>query len=260
VILLIWLYPVFLALMTSLKPDSEVVRDPLALPKEPTLNAYKSILEYLDFGRMLGNSVFISVLGSALAVILAMPPAYALSRFKIPGGDFIFILLLTGLMIPQQSVIIPLYEELRAFKLHDSLWGLAIIHGVYGIPYIMLLLRGYMVSIPKELEMAARVDGCSDWGVFRRIIIPLCLPGVAVAWTLNVISVWNELFFALILLSSTSKFPVSVGYTLFTRGRYFNSWNMPQAATMLGQLPIVLLYILAYRYIKQGIYSGAVKG
>jgi ABC-type glycerol-3-phosphate transport system permease component len=256
----LWLYPIFLALITSLKPDVEVMGAPLSLPRAPSLDAYKKILDILDFDRMLWNSLFISVLGSALAVILGVLPAYALSRYDIPGADIIFMVLLTGLMIPQQAVIISLYEVMRKLNLLDNLWGLVIIHGVYGIPYMMLLLRGYMVGVPKELEMAARVDGCSDVGVFRHVILPLISPGLVVAGTLNIISVWNELFFSLILLNSNTNFPVAVGYNLFKWGKYFISWNLPSAATILGQLPIVLLYIVAYRYIKQGIYAGAIKG
>lgn len=259
-ILAIWLYPIGLTINTSLKTDLEVMHDPIALAKQPTLNAYKSILDILDFGTMLKNSVFISVGGSMLGVILSILPAYALSRFKIPGGDAIFILLLTGLMIPTQTVIIPLYDLFYKLNLLDKLWGLIIYHGVYGIPFITMLLRGYMASVPKELEYAARVDGCSDMGVFRHVIIPLTVSGIAVALTLNIISVWNDLFIELIFLSDKAYFPVSVGYTIFRRSKYFNSWNMPAASTMLGQLPIVILYIFAYRYIKQGIFAGAVKG
>jgi raffinose/stachyose/melibiose transport system permease protein len=246
--------------MTSLKPDAEVTRDPLALPSSPTFDAFISAWGMLNFKQMIWNSAVISIGGTALALALALLPAYVLSRFKIPGGTAIFIVILTGEMIPQQAVIIPLYEELRALHLLDSLWGLILVHGVYGLPFCLLVMRGFMASIPKELEDAARVDGCSDLGIFRRVMLPLVIPGIAVAGTLNIISIWNELFFAMIFLDSAINFPVSVGLTILKQGRYFSSWNLPAAAMLIAQFPTVILYVLGYRYIRQGIFSGAVKG
>lgn len=260
IVLIIWAFPVVLTIMTALKSDTEVTMGPLALPTHPTLDAFAGIWQMMNFKQMLWNSTFISVGGTALAIALALVPAYALSRFNIPGGDVIFIIILTGEMIPAQAVIIPLYEELRGLHLLDSLWGLVLVHGVYGLPFVLLVMRGFMAGIPRELENAARVDGCSDLGTLRHVVLPLVTPGIAVAGTLNIISIWNELFFALIFLDSQANFPVSVGLTILKQGRYFSSWNLPAAALLIGQLPTIILYIFAYRYIKQGIFSGAVKG
>jgi len=260
IVFIVWAFPVVLTIMTALKSDVEVMRGPLALPSHPTFDAFVGVWSMLNFKQMLWNSMFISVGGTALAIALALLPAYALSRFNIPGGDVIFIVILTGEMIPAQAVIIPLYEELRGLHLLDSLWGLVLVHGVYGLPFVLLVMRGFMASIPKELENAARVDGCSDLGVFRHVILPLVIPAIAVAGTLNIISIWNELFFAMIFLDSQANFPVAVGLTILKQGRYFSSWNLPAAAMLIGQMPTIILYIFAYRYIKQGIFSGAVKG
>ncbi|MBN1315561.1 MAG: carbohydrate ABC transporter permease [Anaerolineales bacterium] len=260
VLVIIWFYPIGLTVITSLKTDTEFQHSPLSLPDNPSLKAFSDIFQMLDFGTMLKNSFILSFGGTALAILLSIFPAYALSRHPIPGRDIIFVILLTGLMVPQQSVVIGLHEQLKALDLLNKLIGVVIVHGVYGIPYVMLILRGYIVGIPKELEMAARVDGCTDWGVLRHIILPCMIPGIAVAGTLNIISIWNELFFSLIFFDSQKLFPVSVGLSILKQGRYFVSWNLPTAAALISQLPTVILYILAYQFIKEGLFSGALKG
>lgn len=260
-LILLWAFPMLLAIMTSFKTNSEMLlKGPLALPSGLSLKAYVKAWDILNFKTLLWNSLLYAFAGTALAVALASLPAYALSRFRIPGGTAIFILLLTGMMLPQQTVVIPLYNVLRRINLLDSQLGLILVHGIYGLPFVLLILRGFMVSIPQELESAARVDGCTDIGVFRYVIMPLVTPAVAVAFALNFINIWKEFFFALIFLSSDANFPITVGILRVTHDQYFSSWNMPAAALVMAQLPAIILYILAYRWIAQGIYTGAVKG
>ena len=259
-ILIIWLYPLFLTLSTSLKTEIEILQSPLALPKRPSFDAFFKTWELLGFGSLLKNSLIIASGSVFIGMVLSSIPAYAFSRYQIPGGDVIFILLLTGMMLPQQTVIIPLHDILRRLGLLDNLFGLMIVHAAYGMPFNMLVMRGFMANIPKELESAARVDGCSDFGVYRHIILPLTLPAFAVAGTLNFINIWNEFFFAIILLNSQSNYPVTVGMITIQQSRYFSAWNTPAAALIMAQLPTILLYLLAHRYITQGILAGAVKG
>ncbi len=259
-ILLIWLYPLILTLMTSLKTEAEILQSPLALPKKPSLDAFFKTWELLDFGSLLKNSFIIATGSVMIGIFLSSIPAFAFSRFQIPGGSILFILLLTGMMLPQQTVILPLHEVLRRLGLLDNLFGLMIVHAAYGMPFNMLIMRGFIATIPRELESAARVDGCSDFGVYRHIILPLTLPAIAVAATLNFINIWNEFFFAIILLNSQSNYPVTVGMITIQQSRYFSAWNTPAAALMMAQLPTILLYLLAHRYITEGMLAGALKG
>lgn len=255
-----WIFPMFLTLITSVKTDTEFLKGPFALPQNPTLRAFGQVWQDLDFQQLLLNSFIYATGGTALAIFLAIFPAYALSRFRIPGDRVIFIILLTGMMLPQQTVIIPLYDVLREINLLNSRLGLIVVHAVYGLPLQLLILRGFMVGIPVELESAARVDGCSDFGVLRHIILPLAAPAVAVGFTLNFINIWKEFFFALVFLNSPQVLPVTIGILQLTSHRYFTSWNLPAAGLVLAQLPTVLLFIFAYRWITQGIYAGSVKG
>jgi raffinose/stachyose/melibiose transport system permease protein len=258
--LLVWLYPVFLSLITAIKPDNEILRNPLAMPLQPTLQAFVKAWDYLMFGTLARNSFIIAIGSVLLGMVISSIPAYAFSRYRIPGGNFIFLMLLTTLMVPQQTVIIPLYDLLNRLHLLDSFLGIIIVHAAYGMAFNMFVMRGFMVGIPSELESAARVDGCSDFGVYRHIILPLSIPGIAVAATLNFINIWNEFFFAIILMQSQGKFPITVGIITIQQSQYFSAWNTPAAALIMAQLPTVILYILAHRYITQGILAGAVKG
>lgn len=256
----VWIYPFFLTVITSLKTNDDVLNNPFALPQHLTLDAYSTVWSVLSFGQLLRNSVTYAVLGSFFALVLATFPSYAFSRYRIPGGKVLFTILLTTLMLPQQTVLIPLYSELNRMGLLNTQIGLILVHTVYGIPFVMLLLTGFMVSIPRELEAAARVDGCTDVGVLRYLIVPLSLPAMAVAFTLQFIGIWKEFIFALSFLNTDSLLPITTGILKFTVSQYFTTFTLPAAAVVLSLLPILALFVFARRWIMQGIFVGAVKG
>ena len=179
-------------------------------------------------------------------------PAFALSRFEPPGKRYIFALLLTGLMLPQQTVLIPLYDMLRWLHLFDTRIGLIIVHGVYGMPSQILILRGFMTTIPRDIEKAAQIEGATDFQIFTKVILPLAVPGIVVGYTLNFIAIWKEFVFALVFLNSESIFPVTVGMLKLNSDRYISAFNLPSAGLVISQIPIVILFIFAYRWISSG--------
>ena len=256
----IWIYPFILTVFTSLKTPDDVLNDPFNFPPHLTLDAYSTVWNELNFGQLLKNSLLYGILGSLFALAFAAFPSYAFSRFHIVGGRTLFTILLTTLMLPQQTVIIPLYTELDHLSLLNTQPGLIIVHTVYGIPFTMLLLTGFMANLPRELESAARVDGCGDVGVLCRIMLPLSVPAMAVAFTLNFIGIWKEFIFALSFLNSDSLLPITTGILKFTVSQYFSTFNLPAAAVIASLLPILVLFVFAHRWIMQGIYVGAIKG
>ncbi len=151
----VWLGPIILVVMTSIKSNDAFLAGPFALPTEPTFAPYVTVWNALGFGRLLANSFLYATAGSALAVILALVPSFALSRFDVPGKRLVFGVILTGLMLPQQTVLIPLYDTLRALNLLDTRIGLIVVHAAYGMPAQILILRGFMTTIPREIEKAA---------------------------------------------------------------------------------------------------------
>ena len=258
--IILWVYPIILMLFTSVRPQADISRSPFALPHHFTLNAYKEAWNVLDFKDLLKNSLLYAIAGSLLGIIFAFCGAYAFSRLPIWGRRTIFMTLLLGYALPQPTVIIPLYDMLRETGLLGTRLGLVIIHGAYGMPLELLILTGFISGIPRELEMAARVDGCSDIGVIRHVIFPLSVPAMAVGFTLNFIGIWKEFFFALTFLSSSQTYPVTVGILKVTSSQYLTSLNLPAATVILAQLPILILFIFAYRWITEGLFAGAIKG
>jgi len=259
-IALVWVGPFLLMVVTSIKPNAEFLRGPFALPVAPNLDAYRKVWAGLDFPTLLGNSFLYSATGAALAVVLALVPAYGLSRFEIPGKKFIFGILLMGLMLPQQTVLIPLYTTLRTLHLLDTKIGLILVHGVYGMPMQILALRGFMTSIPKEIDKAAFIEGATDFQVFWKIILPLSIPGILVSYTLNFIAIWKEFVFSLVFLNNESNFPVTVGMLKLNSDRYMSAFNLPSAGLVISQIPIIILFLLLYRKMAGGKVAGAVKG
>ena len=257
---LVWLGPIILIVMTSLKSNEAFLADPFSLPTSPTIASYVTVWDALGFDTLLGNSLLYATLGSAFAVVLALVPAYALSRKQIPGQKIIFAMLLTGLMLPQQTVLIPLYDTLRTLNLLDTKLGLIIVHAAYGMPSQVLILRGFMTAIPRELDKAAFLEGASDWQIFLKVILPLSVPGILVGYTLNFIAIWKEFVFGLVFLNSEANFPVTVGMLKLNSDRYMSVFNLPAAGLVISQIPIVILFLLTYRLITGGQFAGAVKG
>lgn len=256
----VWIGPLALMVMTSIKPNSEFLNGPYALPIAPTFEPYRTVWQGLKFGVLLQNSLLYAATGSALAVTLALVPAFALSRFDPPGKRYIFALLLTGLMLPQQTVLIPLYDILRWLHLLDTRIGLIIVHGVYGMPSQILILRGFMTTIPRDIEKAAQIEGATDFQIFWRVILPLAVPGIVVGYTLNFIAIWKEFVFALVFLNNEAIFPVTVGMLKLNSDRYISAFNLPSAGLVISQIPVAILFILAYRWISSGNFVGSVKG
>jgi len=257
---LLWNAPPVLTLITALKSDAEILSGPFSLPSTLDLSKFAEAWDVLAYGSLFWNSLLYAAGGSALAVLLAIVPAVAFTWYPIPGRAFLFVLLLTTIMLPQQAVIIPLFTLLRTVGLLDTRLGLVLVHAAYGMPFLLLILTGFVGSIPRELEQAARIDGCSDFAVLRHIVVPLSMPAIAVGFTLNFIEIWKEYFFALILLSTSDTLPVNVGILTVTSDLYFTSLNLPSAAVILAQLPIIILFVFAYRWITEGLYAGSVKG
>jgi ABC-type glycerol-3-phosphate transport system permease component len=256
----LWNSPVALTVMTSLKTDQSVLSNPFAFPNPLSFSAFRHAWVILAYSQLFWNSLLYATAGSALAISLAFVPAYVFSTLKLPGKVALFVILLTTLMLPQQTVILPLFTLLKSLNMLDSRLGLIIVHATFGMPFEILILTGFMTSMPRDLFAAARIDGCADFGVLRHIVIPLTLPAIAVGFTLNFIEIWKEYFFALVFLSSDSVMPVNLGILAVSTSQYATSMNLPSAAVVLAQLPIVILFIFAYRAITQGLYSGAVKG
>lgn len=255
----VFAYPAFLTVVTSLKSQDAVITSPLGLPTHPTVSAYSTTWSVLGFGGLLLNSLFYAGAGAGIGLLISIYPAYAFSRFRFFGSRTIFIMLLTTLMLPQQTALLPLYDALTRLGLLNTRMGLVIIHAAWGMPLQLLLLTGFLANQPKELEEAARVDGARDIQLLRYVILPLALPAMAVGFVLNFVGIWKEFIFALTFLNSETLYPLTTGILKFTTSQYFTSFTLPAAAVVISQLPLIVLFLFTHRWLTRGIYAGAVK-
>lgn len=253
------LLPYIWMFSTSLRLPRESFRlPPKWLPTDFAIENYATVFTKLDFPRYFGNSVFVSGLVVIGQLIFASMAAFAFARLRFPGKNFLFLLLMSALMIPIQSTIIPLFVLLSRMGLKDSLWSL-ILPG-WSSAFGVFMLRQYFLSIPNDLEDAARVDGASIWVVYWNIMLPLVGTALAVLAVLTFNGTWNEFFRPFIFISKPDSFTLPLGLNAL-RGEFgTGSVSVILAGVVLALLPTLFLYIFSQRYLVEGIASTGIKG
>lgn len=179
-------------------------------------------------------------------------------QVALPGSGLLFALILFGMFIPYQSILIPLFQFMKSIGLYGSLFGLVLVHVIYGIPIVTLIFRNYYSEIPDELVEAARIDGAGFFGIFRHVILPLSVPAFVVVAIWQFTQIWNEFLFAVTLTRPESQ-PITVALAQLAGGEAVK-WNLPMAGAILAALPTLLVYILLGRYFLRGLLAGSVKG
>jgi len=253
------LFPFYWMLMTSIKPPSEIVTSPpILVTRHPTLSAYVDVLTKLSMGRYLRNSFFIAISAMSITVVLGVMAGYGLARFKIKGLKAFLLILLVSQLLPDVSLVLPLFIILGRIGLLDTFLGVILANVMQWLPFVILILRPYFLQIPKTLEEAARIDGCSFRGAMLRIIVPLALPGIVSAAILTFLFSWGEFVFALTFLSKNELQPVTIGiYNAI--GQYGIRYNRLMASSTFAILPVVLVFIFFQRYIRWGLMVGGLK-
>jgi multiple sugar transport system permease protein len=252
------LVPFVWTLSTSLKNIDEVfVYPPTLLPATPKWSNYSRLWDALPIGRWIVNSAYIVVLTVFGKLVLASTAAYAFARLRFPGRDWIFYTFLTSLMIPWEVTLIPGFVLMRQLGWVDSHLALIIpgIGDVFGI----FLLRQFFMSIPRELEDAAKIDGAGYLRVFLTIVLPLSRPALAVVAVLGFMSVWNSFLWPLIMMNSPEKFTLPVGLQLLN-SQHGTDWTTLMAGDVIALTPVVVVYLLAQKYFIEGITLTGVKG
>ena len=252
--------PYLWMLITSLKPPTELNLFPVRyLPIEATLNAYTLLFTTTSFARYFLNSSVVAFGTVVATTTVAVLAAYALSRFRIPGKQYILISLLVTQLIPAVLLVVPLFLSLRSIGLLNTWWGLIIVHSAFATPFTTWLMTGFLDALPKELDEAALIDGCSYLGAFRWVIAPLLAPGIAASATYVFIYSWNEFIYALTFTSSDAARTLPIGLHNFI-GEYIIRWDLLTAGGVISVIPTVLFFMLVQRHLIAGLTSGAVKG
>lgn len=252
------LVPFLWMVSTSLMDEFEVYQyPPRLLPGDPVWSNYPNALSAAPFARFFLNSAIMSVFIVAGHLFTAATAGYAFARLRFPGRDRVFILFLANLMVPVIVLLIPRFLLVNAFGWVDTYMGLIITElvSVWGI----FLMRQYFLSIPRDLEDAARIDGANEWQVFWRVALPLSKPALATVALFSFVETWKSFLWPLIVTRSMAMRPVEVGIAAF-HGLYFANWPFQMAAAVTAVIPILVLFLFTQRYFVRGIQLAGLKG
>ena len=253
-----FLLPVYLMILTGLKPINQVdLKTMWSLPVGG-LHIENFLAGYKQLAPNLKNSLLMVIPEAILSSLLGSLNGYLLSKWKFPGSNVIFTLILFGMFIPYQSILIPLVKFMQAIKLYGDIPGLVLVHIIYGIPITTLIFRNYYAGIGTEILEAGRIDGASLLGIYRYIMLPLSGPSFAVVIIWQFTQAWNEFLFA-VILTNQSHWPVTVALNNLA-GSQLVQWNVLMAATFLAALPTLIVYIFLGRFFLRGLMAGALKG
>ncbi len=261
---ILYLFPVYVLLITSFKSFEQVSLSrmwelPTSLSLESFNRAWNGGEGVVGMRGSFLNSVYLVVPATVISCLLGSLNGYVLAKWKFPGSNTLFTLILFGMFIPYQSILVPLVQTLSAMKLYGTLPGLILTHVVYGLPITTLIFRNYYATVPTELVEAAHMDGADFFGIYRYIILPLSAPGFVVVAIWQFTAIWNEFLFGLIITNSPELRPVTVALQNLS-GSQYTQWNVQMAGALLVALPTLLVYLLLGRYFLRGMMAGALKG
>ena len=252
--------PYIIMLLTSLVPQSQLIAPGgNLLPSNPTLAAYRELFASTSFLDYLTNSVVTALCTVAFSLLIAMTAAISLSRFRFRGRSAVLTSLLIAQLFPAVLLVIPLQVELRTMSLLDSRWGLMLIYATFATPFATFLLKSFLDGLPRELDEAATIDGCSPLQMIRHILLPLMRPGLTAAGTYIFIFAWNEFLYALTFTQTTAAQTIPVGLSLFI-GEFQIRWDLLTAGGVLAAAPVLVGFMLVQKQLVSGLTAGAVKG
>jgi raffinose/stachyose/melibiose transport system permease protein len=257
-ILVLSLFPLAWAFLTSLKTNVEVMQAPYALPSEVQWANYAEAWVIGRFRTYIANTVLITLPTVLLVCTLALVTAFALTKLRIAGSGAIFLFFLLGLMVPVHGYMVPLYYNLRGLGLLDSRLGTVLAMTAVFLPFAIYLMRSAVEKVPEEMIESARIDGANPVQTLALIVTPLVKPTLMALVVLQTIWTWNEFLIPLITLFTDSHRTVSIGLTFF-QTRFGNDYRLTAAGTIISAAPLILIYLVFQRQFVQGLLAGAVK-
>ncbi|HEX2926429.1 MAG TPA: carbohydrate ABC transporter permease [Ruminiclostridium sp.] len=261
-IAVVLLFPLYWMLVTSFKYEADIFKThPSLFPERIFVDSYISQLSDGQFNmfRSFFNSAVISLSVMAVSTVLSIPAAYGLARFKFLGKRIFILIFLVTQMLPAVFVLTPLFIIFKNIGVLDNYFSPIIADCTIGIPFSVLILRTYFLTIPKELDDSAKIDGCNHFSSFVRIMVPIAYPGVIVAAIFSFLFAWGDLVYGMTFISQQTMRPITAGIFNFM-GQYGIAWNYLMAFGVVTILPVVLIFIFMQKYIISGLTNGAVKG
>lgn len=266
VIVALVVFPIFWMVKVSLHTNGEILQGITTLPiPNPQWHNYKDLWETINFGQYFKNSLIICLSTTVVSSFLAVLAGYALARYKFPGSGLFSMSVIGTQMIPGIMFLLPIYlmflkiKEVFGIPMVDTYWGMILVYSAFYTPMSIWIIRSFFVSIPKDLEEAARIDGCSRIQAFVRVILPLSLPGIIAMCVYIFLTAWDELMFAWVLTTTPEVQTIPVGIRLFV-GQYTNRYDLLMSAATVVTLPVIITFFLSQKYFISGMTAGAVKG
>jgi raffinose/stachyose/melibiose transport system permease protein len=265
-VLILWaiveLFPILFMFFNSVKSNAEIMGDPFGLPAAPRLANYVEAWRGGNLGVPIGryflNSIVVTTGTLVLLMFTGSLAAYALARYRFPGSDVAARSLIWALAIPVHATLIPVFHFLGSLGLRNNYFGLIGVYTAFWLPFTIIVMRAYFESFPRELEEAARIDGCTDFGAFWRIVLPVSRGALASISIINVVGIWSELLFAYVLMNKPDVRTLPVGILSF-RGEYQVAWNLIFAGLSIATIPTLLFFLIFQRQITKGMTVGAIR-
>lgn len=260
-ILFAMVFPLIWVIISSLKTNQEYMLSPLTLPSVLAWDNYVRAVQSTNMFSAIKNSIYVVVVALITLLVCAVPCSFILVRYRHAAIRSIYALVLGCLFINASYIIIPLFLELRAFKLLNNLTALGVLYGTFQLPYSIFLLTGYMREIPRDYEEAAILDGCTPFGVLRHIVIPLSKSIIFTVSMIGILSSWGEYVVALVVVTKPDvlTFPVAIA-KLYEVAKYATDWGALFAALTISLLPTLALFLIGEKYAVKGMSIGGIKG
>jgi multiple sugar transport system permease protein len=253
-------FPLYWVVLTSLRlPKDVYAQEAMLTPRHLTLSNYVKLFNGTEMPRWVGNTVLVTLVTTLLSMLIAVFGAYALARLKFRGAETMGKSVLFMYLLPATLLYIPLFVMLNQMGMLNKLAALYISYPTFLLPFCTWMMLGYFKSLPVELEDAARIDGCTRFGVLWRVVLPLSSPGIIAAAIFSITNAWNEFLYALVFIQSDRLWTVQVGLTSFQLADTM-LWGLTMAGAVFTTIPPVVLYMLLQRYVVTGMTAGAVKG
>lgn len=256
----VFLFPVFWMVLSSFKDQRDIFTMPPTLFFTPTLETYANFMQRADINRRLLNTIIVATGAGALSIVAGAMAGYALARIRLRGAATIGVLILLSRGVPPIALAVPMFLVARSLGVTDKHITLILAYCTFLIPYVMWLMRGFFLALPKELEESAMIDGCSRFGAFFKIIVPISLPGLLSTLIFSMILAWEELLFALVLTNrNASTIPVAIAGIAGDTVNGAN-WGALTAVGTITVIPVVVFALLVQKWLIQGLADGATKG
>ncbi len=256
---LIWVFPLLMAFINSFKTNGELLTNVMALPKQLNFQNYIRTFYKMHYFRSLINIIIISSIGVSLIILFSAMAGWKLCRTKTKLSTILFSFFIFSMLIPFNSIMIPLYKIVLTLNIKNSLMGFGFVYSGLGVSMAIFLYHGFVKGIPLELEEASIIDGCNDYKVFTKIILPLLKPITMTVCITNLLWIWNDFLLPLIVISDNKKYTLLLSTnTLF--GQYSSDWTAILSSLILAAIPVIIFYSIFQKEILKGISDGALKG